>query len=372
MADQIDVKSIQSAIQKEQAGWQAGSNFLTALSDQERSLYLGYEPGPGEPSLAQREEASLANYQAFAAGTKMRGVGAPASYDLRNVGGKNFITPVKNQASCGSCVAFGAVAAVEGTARVAANNANLAIDLSEAHLFYCHARAQGRNCGNGWWVDPALDCFKNPGVADEACYPYTAGDQNCTNLCGDWQNRANRITGWHKITSAADMKTWLSTRGPLATCMTVYNDFFSYHSGVYRHVSGGVAGGHCICCVGYNDDQGYWICKNSWGAWGESGYFCIAYGQCGIDATMWAVDGIEDTGWLNNVRIIGLWTIDQDRNAWVYVRDAAGNNIGWKRISWDNDNIFYAMLTDLIAAKAAARPVNLYVEQGVVKQIYVF
>ena len=187
MADQIDVTSIQTAIQQEQAGWQAGSNFLTALSDQERSLYLGYEPGPGEPSLAQREEASLAHYQAFAAGTKMRGVGAPASYDLRNVGGKNFVTPVKNQASCGSCVAFGTVATVEGTARVAANNPNLAIDLSEAHLFYCHARAQGRNCGNGWWVDPALDCFKNPGVADEACYPYTAGDQNCTNLCGDWQ-----------------------------------------------------------------------------------------------------------------------------------------------------------------------------------------
>ena len=78
-----------------------------------------------------------------------------------------------------------------------------------------------------------------------------------------------------------------------------------------------------------------------------------------------------DTGWLNNVRIVGLWTIDQDRNAWVYVRDAAGNNIGWKRIAADNDNIFYAMLTDSIAAKAAARPVNLYVEQGVVKQIYV-
>ena len=222
MADQIDVTSIQTAIQKEQAGWQAGSNFLTALSDQERSLYLGYEPGPGEPSLVQREEAAMVHYHAFA-GAKMRGVGAPAAYDLRNVGGQNFITPVRNQASCGSCVAFGTVATVEGTARVAANNPNLAIDLSEAQLFYCHARAQGRNCGNGWWVDPALDCFKNPGVADEACYPYTAGDQNCTNLCGDWQNRATRITDWHKITAAADMKTWLSTRGPLDTCMTVYD-----------------------------------------------------------------------------------------------------------------------------------------------------
>jgi C1A family cysteine protease len=373
MANQIDVTSIQAAIQDAQAGWQASSNFLTALSEDERLLYLGYEPGPGEPSLEAREQAAQANYEAFAAGVKMLAVGAPASYDLRNVGGKNFITPVKDQGGCGSCVAFGTSATVEGTKRVLANNPNLAIDLSEAHLFYCLARAQGRNCGNGWWVDPALNCFQNPGVADEACYPYTAGDQNCTNLCGDWQSRVTKITGWHAITAAADMKTWLSTRGPLDTCFTVYNDFFSYRSGVYRHVSGGVAGGHCVCCVGYNDTQGYWICKNSWGTgWGESGFFCIAYGQCGIDATMWAVDGIEDTGWLYNVVIIGLWAIDQDRNAWVYLRDSMGINIGWKKISPDNDTIFFTLLTDLITAKAAKRPVSLYVQQGVIKQIYVF
>ncbi len=38
------------------------------------------------------------------------------------------------------------------------------------------------------------------------------------------------------------------------------------------------------------DAKRYWICKSNWGtAWGEYGFFCIAYGQCGIDAEMWAV-----------------------------------------------------------------------------------
>jgi len=71
----------------------------------------------------------------------------------------------------------------------------------------------------------------------------------------------------------------------LSAALTVYNDFFSYSSGVYRHVSGEAAGGHCVCVVGYNDAGGYWICKNSWGdGWGDDGFFRIAYGECGIDS----------------------------------------------------------------------------------------
>jgi hypothetical protein len=42
-------------------------------------------------------------------------------------------------------------------------------------------------------------------------------------------------------------------------------------------------GNHAICVIGYDDTQNCWICKNSWGTgWGDSGFFKIAYGQCGI------------------------------------------------------------------------------------------
>ena len=58
-------------------------------------------------------------------------------------------------------------------------------------------------------------------------------------------------------------------------------------------MTGSLAGGHCVSCVGYDDVQRFWICKNSWGSgFGEGGYFCIAYGECGIDSFMDAVDGI--------------------------------------------------------------------------------
>jgi C1A family cysteine protease len=300
--------------------------------------------------------------------TAAAAVGAPASYDWRNVGGHSFITPIRDQGSCGSCVAFGSIATIEATYRVQRNNPILAVDLSEAHLYYCLGRAQGVTCATGWWPEQALTCCQNPGVADDACYPYTAGDQNCTGLCADWQNRVTKLTGHHGIGSMADMKTWISTKGPISACFIVYNDFFNYASGIYTHVSGGEAGGHCISIVGYDDAHSCWICKNSWGTgWGEQGFFRIAYGQCQIETWgVFAVDGIQETGWLNNQTITGLWTIDQDRNAFAYV-----GGVGWRKIANDNDNIFLNLLIQVTTAKAANRPVNIYQSGGVIQQVYV-
>jgi C1A family cysteine protease len=53
-----------------------------------------------------------------------------------------------------------------------------------------------------------------------------------------------------------------------------------YKSGVYTQVSGKKMGGHAVLIVGYNDDEQYFIVKNSWGTdWGEDGYFRIAYSE---------------------------------------------------------------------------------------------
>jgi C1A family cysteine protease len=361
----IEVGDIRAAIQREGAQWEAGETSLTQLPLVDRRLRLGYTPGPDEAPLVAREDAARANLRAPTAWASA--VGAPVAFDLRNVNGSNFITPIRDQGGCGSCVAFGTVATIEGTLRFNRGDPNLAADFSEAQLFYCYGQAAGRNCGNGWWVPPALDATKN-GLAVEAAYPYVAGDQNCTNLAADWKQRSCTVTGWHEVTVASDMKAWLSTRGPLAACFTVYDDFFSYRSGIYRHVTGGVAGGHCISIVGYSDTDQCWIAKNSWNTtWGDQGFFRIAYGQCGIDASMWAVEGVTLSTWQRGKTIRGLWTIDQDRNAWAYV-----DTVGWKRVSPDNDPIFVDMLGQLIAAKAAARPVDIYEEQDVIKQLYVW
>src|SRR5512147_1035585 len=217
------VSEIQAAIQQASASWTAGETGVSVLSDEEKRLRLGYVPGPGQPSLEQREAAARA---ALAAPKSPAAIAAaPAAWDWRQVREQNFVTDVRDQGGCGSCVAFGTTAAVEASVRVQLNQSALPIDLSEAQLFYCVARQQGRTCANGWWPDPALDAYMNQGIADEACYPYVAGDQNCTNLCADWQSRVTRIAGWQNLDSADAMKQWIATIGPVVSCFTVYNDF---------------------------------------------------------------------------------------------------------------------------------------------------
>ena len=218
----------------------------------------------------------------------MRAVGAPAAYDLRNVNGVNYITAVKDQGGCGSCVAFGVCASIEGRYRRQRNDELLAVDLSEAQLFDRYGRQQGRNCGNGWWPDQALEAVKNGGLADETCYPYVAGDENCTRPCGDGQGRAIRITGHQKVGSPADMKTWISTYGLLAACFIVYDDFFSYRSGMYKHVSRR-PGRRPLRLMHRLRRRGRLLdlqeqLGNRWGD--VSAILCIAYGECGIDSTV--------------------------------------------------------------------------------------
>lgn len=361
----MDPIKLQAAIELAGASWQAGETSMTQLSDAEKRLRLGYTPGPDEPSFEEQEQIAKINHEIFKS-ARLKGETAsyPASFDMRTGG---FVTPVKDQGGCGSCVAFGTAATIESTIRRIRNNPGLAIDLSEAQLFYCYARSQGRNCENGWWVQPAMDAAKT-GLAIEGSYPYTAGDQNCSNLASNWQSSAVKISGWHEIKSIADMKEWLSTRGALVACFTVYNDFFAYKSGIYRNVvQNEKPGGHCVSIVGYNDTEGYWIAKNSWGqGFGENGFFRIAYGQCGIDSSMFAVDGIVETGWLSNVKILGLWTNNADRNAYVYVSEG----IGWRKLSDASDQANLDMLVQLAASKAADHTVSLYQENSIIKEVY--
>src|SRR5258708_4072826 len=288
MPQNIGIDQLNTLIKDANAGWQAGITSVSELPPEEQKTHLGYVPSAGEESLEQRIQASAAKI-----GSSQATIGAaPSSFDWRSVNGQNYVTPIRDHAGCGSCVAFGTTATVEARFRIQRGTPGLNVDLSEASLFFCIGPASGASCGGGWYMSPSMDGYKNTGVPDEACFPYTDHQQACSQ-CADWQSRATKITGWHTVTNAGDIKTWLSTNGPLATCFTVYNDFFAYKSGVYKYVSGGVAGGHCVSCVGYNDAGGYWICKNSWGpGWGQSGFFYIAYGQCGIDSTMWAVEGV--------------------------------------------------------------------------------
>lgn len=83
----------------------------------------------------------------------------------------------------------------------------------------------------------------------------------------------------------------IATNGPVQSGMRIYEDFFQYSSGVYRHQWGSYAGGHAIKIIGWGVDSysglDYWIVANSWGTdWGMNGYYWIVKGrdECEIEA----------------------------------------------------------------------------------------
>lgn len=281
----LSLGAIREAIAREGATWEAGENPIWQLPPEEQMQRLGLSPPPGEPGIAEMLRISPPPQSALPPG-------APSVFDLRSIGGKNYITAIRDQKSCGSCVAFGCLATIEGSMSWQQQKPNPATDLSEAHLYYCYGAKEGVSCSTGWWPEKAFVHCVSGGVVDEACYPYSPGDQPC-NLCADWQKRLTKIKSTKVLTgNVASMKTWISSKGPIVGCFIVFQDFFGYKSGVYSHVSGQQVGGHCISIVGYDDGKGCWICKNSWGpAWGEQGFFRIAYGQCAMES--WRVIGVE-------------------------------------------------------------------------------
>jgi len=212
--DQNHIDALNVAIQSVGGQWTAGQTPLTGLTSAEVSLWLGYVPGPGEPSLAEREaQAQTLHQQWLNQLDAMKLAPYPPRIDWRDVKGRNFVSPVEVQGNCGSCVAFAVAGAVDGRLRVwldvAYNDPNTDRfkELSVAQLAFCGGQ-QGI-CGNGWHPSGALQYCTQTGLAPEASFPYTDHEQAC-NLGGDWETKLTRISGWAPVWSTDEMKRLLS------------------------------------------------------------------------------------------------------------------------------------------------------------------
>ena len=125
---------VRAAVQSSGATWEAGATSMSELPLERFRRRLGAVPPPGAPTLEAIAREAAARRPMLMA--ERASAGAPASYDLRNVGGKNFITSVKDQGDCGSCVAFGVCATIEGTVRKSKDDPAFAVDLSEARIYW--------------------------------------------------------------------------------------------------------------------------------------------------------------------------------------------------------------------------------------------
>jgi len=222
----------------------------------------------------------------------------PSSWDWRNVSGVNYVSDVRNQASCGSCYAFSSMGMLEARVKIATKNTNNLV-FSTQDVVSCSLLSQG--CEGGFPYLVAGRYAKDYGVVEELCNPYQGKDGACsTKQClKHYVSSYGYVGGYYGGCSEEAMKKALVEGGPLSVSFEVYDDFMMYHSGVYHHT--GLIKlsdfepfeitNHAVLLVGYGHDdelgEDYWTIKNSWGTgWGEGGYFRIRRGvdECSVES----------------------------------------------------------------------------------------
>ena len=240
----------------------------------------------------------------------------PESFDPRDeYPNCESLREVRDQANCGSCWAFGAVEAMSDRICIHSGQTDQTRVSAENLLDCCSSCGFG--CDGGY-PQYAWRYWKNTGICTgglygdkEYCQPYflpncdhhidgsygdcpdTVDAPSCKKNCdtGNGKDYSTQMTygsSYYSVSGESKIMQELYENGPVEASFTVYEDFVTYSSGVYQHVTGSYLGGHAIKMIGWGVENGvkYWLCVNSWNnEWGDNGFFKIKRGsnECGIE-----------------------------------------------------------------------------------------
>ena len=263
----------------ENASYQTGITKFSDLTQQEFAktyLNLNYDA------------MAVANFNPYVVQVKNA---APDAWDWRE---KGYVSPVKDQGSCGSCWAFSTVGNLEG---LYYKEKQTMVTLSEQMLVDCDTYDSG--CNGGLMENTFTWLKENGGIMTDTDYPYKGRKGTCQS--DETKYVDMQITGYTKLGSGSstwdpvdedEIKEFLYETGPLAVALNA-NPLQTYSSGILDKTSSQCPTSgmnHAVTMVGYGHDDSrdkdYWIVKNSWGKnWGEDGYFRIRRGTgcCGIN-----------------------------------------------------------------------------------------
>uniref|UniRef100_A0A4W4DMM6 Cathepsin K n=1 Tax=Electrophorus electricus TaxID=8005 RepID=A0A4W4DMM6_ELEEL len=182
----------------------------------------------------------------------------PKSIDYRKLG---YVTPVRNQGSCGSCWAFSSVGALEGQLM---KTTGQLVELSPQNLVDCVTENDG--CGGGYMTNAFNYVRNNRGIDSEESYPYVGMDQQCAyNKSG----KAAECRGFKEVQKGSEkaLMSAIAKVGPVSVGIDAMQSTFQfYKSGVYYDPNCDKENiNHAVLAVGYGvtpKGKKYWIVKN--------------------------------------------------------------------------------------------------------------
>ena len=194
--------------------------------------------------------------------------GVRGNPDVKDWRTEGVVPPVLNQGRCGSCWAFASAAMAEATYNIL-NEGDEIKQFSPQQVLDCSG---GGSCKGGF-PHKTFDMYSEPGATSNDFYAYKGEQGYCDTGKIIEPSKLFTENGMVSANEQA-FETWSSVR-VLGIGIMISRNFMMYKEGIFNDMkcADEKIGGHAITLNGYNNNEGWWLVRNSWGdRWGEDGY----------------------------------------------------------------------------------------------------
>ncbi|CAI2373717.1 unnamed protein product [Moneuplotes crassus] len=264
---------------EEEHGYTLGVNkFADITLNEFKEKSLGLRAFPRSDSKSKRSMSSTERELRY---SELRD-----EIDWRTEG--DYVNPVKDQGTCGSCWAFSTISSVESAFAIKRGSLP---NLSEQQLITC-TKGYGNGGCSGGWMEYAFTYAETYALCTTEQMPYLGRDSiGCEHTqCLD---NDFKLGGFEDVEKEQKVELYTAlNEQPVSVAVCAGSTAWQfYKKGVITRFCGKCLD-HAVLAVGYGHDKkkgDYVTIRNSWGeGWGEDGYVRISskdetgIGTCGI------------------------------------------------------------------------------------------